>query len=65
MDKRVNKLKTQIQSAEKEIQQIQSDCKHQKQKLSLTKTNEVRWVCEDCEAITRFPTPDEIKQFLS
>ena len=65
MEKKVDKLKQQIRTAEKELSEIQKSCKHEKEKLKMTDKQEIRWMCEDCDSITRFPTPQEIIQYLS
>ena len=65
MEKKVEKLKNQIKDATKQLEEIQTSCKHEKEKLKMTKSNDIRWVCENCEKITKFPTPTEIIDFLS
>ena len=65
MEKKVEKLKNQIKAAEKQLTEIQRNCKHEKEKIKMTENQEIRWVCEECDSITRFPTPEQIIQFLS
>jgi len=65
MEKKVEKLKNQIKAAEKQLTEIQRSCKHEKEKIKMTENHEIRWVCEECDSITRFPTPEQIIQFLS
>ena len=65
MEKKVEKLKQEIRTAEKEIENLQNSCKHEKEKIKMTENHDIRWVCEDCDKVTRFPTPEQIIQFLS
>jgi len=65
MEKKVEKLKNQIKDATKQLEEIQTSCKHENEKLKMTERHEIRWTCEDCEKITRFATPTEIIDYLS
>ena len=61
----MEKLKQEIRTAEKEIENLQNSCKHENEKIKMTENHDIRWVCEDCDSVTRFPTPEQIIQFLS
>lgn len=67
---KVKELIAKNQEIGKEIDDIQSQCSHENQKLKqvperLDSTiTVVRWVCEDCGKILRIPTPDETTNYL-
>ena len=56
---------------EKEINNLQKNCKHTKQTIKSIRENEaissfvIRWTCDECKAITRFPTQQEIYKYLN
>ena len=70
MTKKIDKLLAQTHEIEKEIGDIQAQCKHDEQKLKqvperLDSTiTVVRWVCGDCKKTLRIPTEEETINYL-
>jgi hypothetical protein len=70
MSKDIDELFAKNQEIGKEIDNIQSQCKHENQKLKqvperLDSTiTVIRWVCGDCKKILRIPTEEETKDYL-
>ena len=61
MDKMTNRLK----KIEKEIKDYQDNCKHQKQSVKTIQMGDTRWVCDRCNLPLRWPTKQELDDFLS
>jgi|TARA_R110001606_G_scaffold144964_2_gene284384 hypothetical protein len=70
MSKGIDELFAKNQEIGKEIDNIQSQCKHENQKLKqvperLDSTiTVIRWVCGDCKKTLRIPTEEETKDYL-
>tara|TARA_R110000737_G_C14193471_1_gene415848 strand:- start:60 stop:281 length:222 start_codon:yes stop_codon:yes gene_type:complete len=70
MSKKINELLAKNQEIGKEIDDIQSQCKHVNQKLKqvperLDSTiTVIRWVCVDCKKILHIPNKEEIDNYL-
>tara|TARA_R110000787_G_scaffold40183_3_gene100080 strand:+ start:78 stop:296 length:219 start_codon:yes stop_codon:yes gene_type:complete len=70
MSKNIDELFAKNQEIGKEIDNIQSQCKHENQKLKqvperLDSTiTVIRWVCGDCKKTLRIPTEEETKDYL-
>jgi hypothetical protein len=70
MNKDIDELFAKNQEIGKEIDNIQSQCKHENQKLKqvperLDSTiTVIRWVCGDCKKTLRIPTEEETKDYL-
>ena len=70
MSKGIDELFAKNQEIGKEIDNIQSQCKHENQKLKqvperLDSTiTVVRWVCGNCKKTLRIPTEEETKDYL-
>jgi|TARA_R110000782_G_scaffold42055_2_gene95907 hypothetical protein len=70
MSKDIDELFAKNQEIGKEIDNIQSQCKHENQKLKqvperLDSTiTVIRWVCGDCKKTLRIPTEEETKDYL-
>ena len=70
MSKGIDELFAKNQEIGKEIDNIQSQCKHDNQKLKqvperLDSTiTVIRWVCGDCKKTLRIPTEEETKDYL-
>tara|TARA_R100000908_G_scaffold57384_1_gene33099 strand:+ start:879 stop:1079 length:201 start_codon:yes stop_codon:yes gene_type:complete len=61
---KVQKIKNTIHNLEVELKIIQKECNHLKQSLRVIKSGEVRWVCNECEIKLKWPSPDELKEWL-
>ena len=67
----INDLFSKKQKIEKQIIDLQKKCKHTKKIIKSVRENEagsnfvIRWVCEDCESIIRYPTQQEISKYLN
>ena len=70
MSKNIDELFAKNQKIEKEIDNIQSQCKHKDQTLKQvperfdSTITVMRWVCEDCKKTLRIPTEEETKDYL-
>jgi hypothetical protein len=70
MSKDIDELFAKNQEIGKEIDNIQSQCKHENQKLKqvperLDSTiTVIRWVCGDCKKTLRIPTEEETINYL-
>ena len=58
-------LKNKQQHLAKQIEEIQSLCTHKNKELKFTFRKDVRWVCGECDKEVSFPTPTEVKNWLS
>jgi transposase-like protein len=61
---KVQKIKNTIHNLEVELKIIQKECNHLKQSLRVIKSGEVRWVCNECEIKLKWPSPEELKEWL-
>ena len=70
MKKDIDKLFAKTQEIGKEIDDIQSQCRHEDQKLKQVPERldstimVVRWVCGDCKKTLRIPNKEEIDNYL-
>ena len=70
MTKKIDELLAQTHEIEKEIGDIQTQCKHDGQKLKQVPERldstimVVRWVCGDCKKTLRIPNKEEIDNYL-
>ena len=62
--KNINDLTNQLKKVEKEIEEYQEECKHEKQHIKTISTGKTRWVCDECMKELRIPSPNEIQQYL-
>ena len=60
----INDLNNKLKKAQKEIEEYQKACKHEKQAMKMNQNNEVRWHCCRCDMQTRIPTPIEVIEWL-
>ena len=60
----INDLNNKLKSAQKEIEEYQKACKHEKQAMKMNSKNEIRWNCLRCDLETRIPTPQEVIKWL-
>jgi len=66
IDDEMNNLKRQLKDTQKQIDEIQNDCKHPEIKLMLVPngTFKVVKVCIVCDAQVGYPTNEERDEFL-
>ena len=62
--KNINDLNKKLKEAQKEIEDYQKACKHEKQAMKMNRKNEIRWHCLRCDIETRIPTPKEVTEWL-
>ena len=62
--KNINDFTNQLKKVEKEIEEYQEECKHEKQHIKTISTGKTRWVCDECMKELRIPSPNEIQQYL-
>ena len=65
--KKVEQLLSDKRNIEKQIEQIQAECKHSKQVIKQVANESsfaIRRVCESCGSILGFPSSEEIKNYL-
>ena len=66
----IDDLFSKKQKIEKQINDLQKNCKHIKETIKSVRENEagsnsvIRWVCNNCGSITRYPTQEEIFKYL-
>jgi len=61
---KVRNIKNTIHNLELELKIIQEKCVHSKQSLRIIGPGEVRWVCIECEIKLKWPSPQELKEWL-
>jgi len=65
-DNNINKIENKIKELEKEKSEIQKNCPHKNKKVKFEEgKNNMRVYCEDCNALTGFPTQEQIDKFLN
>tara|TARA_R100000084_G_C4513798_1_gene83666 strand:- start:66 stop:284 length:219 start_codon:yes stop_codon:yes gene_type:complete len=65
--KKVEQLLSDKRNIEKQIEQIQAECKHSKQVIKQVANESsfaIRRVCESCGRIVGYPSSEEIQNFL-
>ena len=65
--KKVEQLLSDKRNIEKQLEQIQAECKHSKQVIKQVANESsfaIRRVCESCGSILGFPSSEEIKNYL-
>ena len=65
--KKVEQLLSDKRNIEKQIEQIQAECKHSKQVIKQVADGSsfaIRRVCESCGHIVGYPSSEEIQNFL-
>jgi len=60
---RVKKLVSDKQTIENELKDIQSNCTHTSTSLKQNRSD-VRWHCDNCQAMMGYATPAELKKFF-
>ena len=64
--KKVDQIINKQKDLQKELDKIQSDCKHPKQTIKqLPDKNEWWWQCNECTKNTRYATQPEIIEYIS
>ena len=68
--KTVRTLESQKKELQDKIEDIQKTCKHTKLKANFTQDDNgsnrrVMMICDECDAVKRYPTPEELKDFCS
>jgi len=66
----VEKLLNQKSKIERELRMIQEACVHTKQTIKQVTLDagcqtSTRWVCDNCAAVTGYPTEKELKKYLN
>jgi transposase-like protein len=64
INNKVQKIKNTIHNLELELKIIQKECNHLKQSLRLIRPGEVRWVCNKCELKLKWPTTNELNDWI-
>jgi hypothetical protein len=67
IDDEMNNLKKQLKDTQKQIDEIQNDCRHTETKLALVPNGTFKVVkkCVDCDATVGYPTTEERDEFLN
>ena len=64
----IRDLQKQKQQIQNEINDIQKSCKHEDVTLKPLRDEKgstiVRWVCDTCNCIIRYPTEQEVQEYL-
>ena len=61
----VENLNNKIKQLQKEISEIQKECKHESEELIFKESTSLMWVCKRCRKDLRWPTPKEQEGFCS
>jgi transposase-like protein len=64
INNKVQKIKNTIHNLQLELKIIQKECNHLKQSLKIIRPGEVRWVCNKCELKLKWPTTNELNDWI-
>ena len=57
-------IKDKINKLEKELEKLQNNCLHKKSTIKFINLNTgVRWVCDECQVLTRIPNQKELTEW--
>ena len=65
--KRVEKLLSDKWKIERELETIQSECKHENKvlrQIQVENGSELRWVCDDCKRPLGWPSQKDLKNYM-
>ena len=63
---KVSSIKEKLHKLEKQLKTIQKNCPHKSLTLKfINLKNGVRWVCDDCQELTKIPSPEEIQKWIN
>jgi len=62
--KKIADLNKELLLLKKEIAKFQEDCKHQHKYLKALKNSDIRVVCQICDKTLRWPSKNEIDDWL-
>tara|TARA_R100001377_G_scaffold79796_1_gene58251 strand:+ start:319 stop:537 length:219 start_codon:yes stop_codon:yes gene_type:complete len=59
-------IKDSINKLEKELEQLQNNCSHNKKSTIkfINLNTGVRWVCDECQTLTRIPNQKELTEWI-
>ena len=60
----INDLNEKLRKAQKEIEDYQNNCKHERTAMKMNEKSEVRWHCIKCDKFIRIPTSIEVIEWL-
>ena len=60
----INNLNKKLKDLKKEIANYQKNCSHKKQTLRAQDNNDVRFVCDTCFSVLRWPNSNELRDWL-
>jgi hypothetical protein len=60
----VENLNNKIKGLQKEIEEIQKDCKHKKKVISFIQGKNYMWTCQKCKKELGWPTPTDLEEHL-
>ena len=60
----INDLNKKLKDVQKEIEEFQKTCKHEKTAMKMNEKNEIRWHCIKCDKFIGIPTPKEVIEWL-
>jgi len=68
--RKVERLLNQKSKIERELRMIQETCIHTKRTIKQVALGEgcqtsTRWVCDNCAAVTGYPSEEELKKYLN
>lgn len=61
---RADDINNDIKKLEKELQDIQKQCKHQSQYIRMLEDRSYSWICNTCNHKVRIPTTAELDKWL-
>ena len=60
----INELNRKLKQAQKDVQEYQRNCKHQKSAMGMRYNNTIKWHCIKCDVFIRIPTQKEVTEWL-
>jgi len=59
----VKKLNEKLKELQKQVNDLQEQCKHTDKNIKVIGPNDIRWICKKCEKALGWPTPEELTKW--
>lgn len=63
--KKAGAINRKISKLQKQLDEIQKDCKHDEKIIKMDDKGSAMWTCNDCESRLKYPTPQEILDWIN
>ncbi len=60
----IAQMQKKLNQIQKEIEEFQNNCSHDKQRIKFDEKNNARWFCELCDKNIRIPNPKELEDWI-